>query len=363
VNSASTTVPLGAIAVTGNLTVTDATAGWAFYLGPTAMASPKTSSINFLAGQTKANNVTVALASDGTLSATYISTTGQTADLVFDVTGYFLSGHADSYTTAVPQVYVPESPVRAIDTRLSAAIVAPKPGTPTKLVANQPVCYSLSSYTATGATAVTGIATVTGSTAGWAIALGPTLASVTNPTTSTINFTAGQVVSNGVTVAVGATQNLCIDYIATAPNTADFVFDVTGSFVPYVAQTAGFYMPIAPVRMVDSRFAIGLPGALPANTPWSFQVTSATTGAPVPSNMTAITGNVTVTDMTAGWAVYLGPAPLVTPPSSSINFTAGMVTSIGQDVQLSASGILSATYISTTGNTTSLILDVTGYFN
>ena len=65
-------VPAGATAVTGNLTVTDQTSGWAVYLGPTDYdpAHPS-STINFLAGEVRANNVTVALGPGGTLSATY----------------------------------------------------------------------------------------------------------------------------------------------------------------------------------------------------------------------------------------------------------------------------------------------------
>ncbi len=37
----------------------------------------------------KGNGLTVALGSNGTLSATYMSTGGNKTDLVFDVTGYF----------------------------------------------------------------------------------------------------------------------------------------------------------------------------------------------------------------------------------------------------------------------------------
>jgi hypothetical protein len=39
-----------------------------------------------------------------------------------------------------------------------------------------------------------------------------------------------------------------------------------------------------------------------------------------------------------------------------------MVTSNSLDVGLSAGGTLSTTYISTTGNTTAVVFDVTGYF-
>jgi hypothetical protein len=67
-------------------------------VGPVPTASPTTSTINFLKGDIKANGLTVALGSGGTLSVTYMSTTGQTTDLVFDVTGYFVPSSLEPAT-------------------------------------------------------------------------------------------------------------------------------------------------------------------------------------------------------------------------------------------------------------------------
>jgi hypothetical protein len=82
-------VPDNATAVTGNVTVVDETSSWAVFVGPDPNPSPTNSTINFNAGDIRANGLTVALGSGGTLSATYITTPGNTTDLVFDVTGYF----------------------------------------------------------------------------------------------------------------------------------------------------------------------------------------------------------------------------------------------------------------------------------
>jgi hypothetical protein len=82
----------------------------------------------------------------------------------------------------------------------------------------------------------------------------------------------------------------------------------------------------------------------------------------VPANATAVTGNVTVTGETSGWAVFVGPAPTPSPTSSTINFVKGDVKANGLTVALSATGTLSATYMSSSGNTTDLVFDVTGYF-
>jgi hypothetical protein len=82
-------LPYDAMAVTGNLTVTNQTAAGFVYLGPDATTSPTSSTLNFPIGDTRANGVTVAVSTLGRLSATYGAPSGKTTHLVFDVTGYF----------------------------------------------------------------------------------------------------------------------------------------------------------------------------------------------------------------------------------------------------------------------------------
>jgi hypothetical protein len=54
------------------------------------MNNPTSSTLNFPVGDNRANGVTVALGAGGTLSATYVAATaGPTAQVIFDVTGYF----------------------------------------------------------------------------------------------------------------------------------------------------------------------------------------------------------------------------------------------------------------------------------
>ena len=81
-------VPSNAVAVTGNLTVTNQTVAGYVFLGPNPTANPTSSTLNFPVGDNRANGVTVALGAGGTLSATYVAASG-TTDLIFDVTGYF----------------------------------------------------------------------------------------------------------------------------------------------------------------------------------------------------------------------------------------------------------------------------------
>jgi hypothetical protein len=205
------------------------------------------------------------------------------------------------------------------------------------------------------ATAVTGNLTVTAATAGYAVFLGPN--PTASPTTSTINFAAGDNVANGVTVALGAGGTLSATYLSTPGNTTALVFDVTGYFVPDASGAT--YVPLIPARLLDTRFGTGLSGPFQSGVPRTFQVTGR---GGVPANATAVTGNLTVTAATAGYAVFLGPNPTASPTTSTINFVAGDNVANGVTVALGAGGTLSATYLSTPGNTTALVFDVTGYF-
>ena len=78
------------------------------------------------------------------------------------------------------------------------------------------------------------------------------------------------------------------------------------------------YTPLdTPARVLDTRIGLGLAGALAANVGQSFPVAGE---GGVPWCATAVTGNLTVVNPTAGWAVYLGPNQTNTPTTSAINF-------------------------------------------
>ncbi len=135
--------------------------------------------------------------------------------------------------------------------------------------------------------------------------------------------------------------------------------DVVGSQPPPVFSAPGTFVPLTPARLLDTRSGNGLSGRFSAGVPRSFQVAGR---GGVPANATAVTGNLTVTDQTSGWAVFLGPVANPYPTSSTINFTVGQVIANGVTVALGSDGTLSATYISTSGQTTNLVFDVTGFF-
>ena len=83
-------VPLGAVAVTGNVTVVKPSFGGFVTVSPVSSSTPGTSTVNFPTGVTTANGVTVALSASGKLSVVYeASRAGATTGFLFDVTGYY----------------------------------------------------------------------------------------------------------------------------------------------------------------------------------------------------------------------------------------------------------------------------------
>ncbi|MGZ5422431.1 MAG: hypothetical protein ACXWXF_11075, partial [Aeromicrobium sp.] len=80
-------IPNDAVAVTGNITVTQQTRAGYIILAPAAGSA--TSTVNFPVADNRANGVTVPLSGSGSLNAVYKAKPGATSHILFDVTGYF----------------------------------------------------------------------------------------------------------------------------------------------------------------------------------------------------------------------------------------------------------------------------------
>jgi hypothetical protein len=335
-------VPAGAVAVTGNATVVNSSAASSIYLGPVAIAKPKTYTMSFNKGQIANRGVTLALSPSGALSVTYMAASG-TTDLVLDISGYFSAGTGGD-------TYHPLTPARLLDTRTGNGLTG-------KLKANTPRTFKIWGRGGVPKTAkaVTGNVTVVNSTNAWAIYLGP--APVTKPGASTINFLTGQIAGNSLTVALSSSGTLSATYMSGSGNTTDLVFDVTGF---YTADSSGTrYVPLTPASLLDTRTGVGMSGKFSANSPRTFTVRG---HAGVPTTATGITGVVSVTGQTAPWALGVGPTPATKPTTSALNFLKGDVCSNGVTVALSSTGTLSLTYMAGAGNKTDVVLYVTGYF-
>ena len=121
------------------------------------------------------------------------------------------------------------------------------------------------------------------------------------------------------------------------------------------------YVPLTPTRILDSRdgYWIGLAGAFSSNVARTFGVAGR---GGVPTNATAVTGNLTVTGQTSLGYLYIGPNATNNPTTSTLNFPLDDDRANGVTVALGGGGTLSVTYVAVPGATALVIFDVTGYF-
>ena len=209
-------VPAGAVAVTGNLTVVGPSSGGYLYVGPAAASTPPSSTLNVLKGDTRAASVTVKLDGSGKLGVVWKGSVGAKADVLFDVTGYFVNSSAGA-------TFFPLDAARVLDTRVANGLAGPFPRNVVRTF----------QATARGtipvnAVALTGGATVVlPSTSGWLI-VGPSGTAL--GATSTINLPKGDIRANGLTVRVGPGGGLGAVFQGPSGASANVIFDATGYF-------------------------------------------------------------------------------------------------------------------------------------
>jgi len=132
-------------------------------------------------------------------------------------------------------------------------------------------------------------------------------------------------------------------------------------------QTGGTsYVPINPVRVLDTRagIGVGLSGAFSSSVPRSWKVGGFKVGNDIviPANAVAVTGNFTVVGQSAAGYASITTTPNANPATSTLNFPVGDVRANNVTVPLSSTGTLSAVYKGSPGKTTHFLFDVTGYF-
>ena len=200
----------GAGAVILNVTaVTPATAGYvAAY--PDGAPFPGTSNLNVAAGRTIAGLVAVSLGDGGRVRLR--NGTGGPLHLVADVVGYVRAGEA-----AVPGSLMTLDPTRALDTRTGSG-QAVGPGKEVRI--GVPGLVGL--LEASGAAAFLNVTVTRATTSGYLTAYpGGTL-----PNASTLNFSAGQTISNLALVQLGPTGEVVIRN--RSAGTVHIVADLSG---------------------------------------------------------------------------------------------------------------------------------------
>ena len=94
-----------------NVTVTGPSTGGFITVYPSGSSQPTASNLNFSAGQTIPNLVTVKLGAGGKIKLS--NNSAGTVQLIADVAGYYLAGAA-----TVPGAFVSVDPSRLLDTRV-----------------------------------------------------------------------------------------------------------------------------------------------------------------------------------------------------------------------------------------------------
>jgi hypothetical protein len=278
-------------AVTVNVTATEPAGSGYITVYPCDQPDPPptpktTSSLNFIAGETVPNLITVDVGS--TLEVCFYAS--ETTHLLADLAGYYELNGGDGFT--------PSRPVRLFDTRRTS-----------KLAATSTFEFDLSKYVPVGATSVVFNLTATEASGSGYITAYP--CGPTPPLASNLNVSTGQTVPNLVTMALSPARHVCF-YTQTSTN---LVADLAGWYSP--AGTSGFFA-IPPVRWIDTRSA--LPAPLPANSIYPVDFSAAFPDA------TAMVFNTTVTEPTSAGYLTAFPCAPTPPRVSNVNFIAGQTT-------------------------------------
>ena len=334
----------GAGAVALNVTATNPSAPGFLTVWPTGAARPTSSNVNFVAGQTIPNMVVVPLGTDGHLS---IFNYAGTTDVVVDVLGWFPTGTAFNGL----------NPARLMDSRAGYSTIdgvaqgggAVAPGSTTDLQVS-----GRGGVPGTGAGAVALNVTATNPSAPGFLTVWPTGAA--RPTSSNVNFVAGQTIPNMVVVPLGTDGHLSIFNYA---GTTDVVVDVLGWF-----PTGNGFSGLTPGRVLDTRPSYptvdGLfsgQGALTG--PGVLNLTVVGRGGVPASGAGSVALNVTVTGPTTPSFVTLYPHGTVRPTASNLNFVADQTIANMVIVPIGSNGQIS---IFNYGGQVDVVVDVLGWF-
>jgi hypothetical protein len=349
----------GVSAVVLNVTVTSPTAASYLAVYPTGTPRPDVSNLNFNAGWTGANNVTVPLGANGQVDIYNFA--GRT-QVIADVLGFYAAD--DSVTTqigitgpfGVGGQYQPVTPERLLDTRSSAF---------GKRLASQfevvvPVDYGPDINPHIRALAVN--VTATGPTKSGFLTAWNGQGGV--PTSSTLNFAPHATVPNMAIVPVAPCS--IVSSCAGLPSIAvyngssgstDVVVDIFGLFDDGSFGDGLTFHPITPHRIIDSRINRGVLGAIGPKA--TAKVTAPFTVAD--ANTVALAANLTAVAPTASTYLSVWPAGagISQPRVSTLNAAAGQVV---PNAALITIGPSAAFNIFNNAGNTNVLVDVAGVF-
>ncbi|MEV7781397.1 right-handed parallel beta-helix repeat-containing protein [Kitasatospora sp. NPDC088351] len=289
----------GLTAVTMNVTVTETQQAGFLTVYPHGDELPNASNLNWAAGSTIPNLVTVPV-KDGKVS--FRNSSGGTVQVIADLAGYH---------SAKGSLFHAQGPTRLLDTREAVGVpqkqAVPADGTVDLQVAG------VGGIPASGVTAVTLNVTVTEPQQAGFLTVYPH--GDTLPDTSNLNWVAGRTIANLVTVPV---KDGKVSFHNASGGTTHVVADLAGY---YSDEGKVSYRQAGPVRVLDTRehtyYEMGDRPAAPV-------LAGETVDIPfdIP-NVAAVTLNVTVTEPQQAGFLTVYPHGDTLPDTSNVNFEAG----------------------------------------
>jgi hypothetical protein len=336
-------------AVALNLTEVDASSGGNITAYADGTATPDVSNLNYGKSAAVANFAIIPVGSDGyiDLKNTAELSSG-TVQLIADVSGYF----ARSPFETAPESFTPIDPARVLDTRNGTGAAKGKVAAYGSIPVNIAGYYYNSGVAFDSGDVSVHLTVTDTSGSGYLTAYSNDSASM--PTASSLNFTAGQTVSNTLIVPVGGSGKIRIYNGSTG--SVDIVADITGFYTQDDGPSAGLtYVPITPERIYDSR----------SGSPLSYDdavEVSTTSDAQLSVDLDALALNLTATEPTASGVLTAQPS-IEGVTTSSVNYGKGQT--IANFTQLQAdSGAYSFALLNSEagGGTVEAIVDAFGYY-
>ena len=327
-------VPASASSVQLNVTVTGPTEGGYLTVYPAGVTRPNASSLNFVAGQTVANAVTVAVGTGGQVN--FFVNAG-CAHVVVDLVGYNTGGTTGTGGLAAV------SPVRQVDTRNAGQAPCIGTGQTREFVVTNGLFGGIHPLVGT----VTLNVTVTGPVSSGYLTVFPSGAS--RPTASNLNYVAGQTVANQVRVAVGPGDKVSFFASAGCPHV---VVDTVGYTVGGTPLVQGGFYGLTPARVVDTR-SVG--GCIPSGTSRDITVAGV---AGVPGGPESVWLNVTAVAPNGNGYLTVWPAGEARPNASTLNYGTGQVVPNLTPVGVPSNGKIS---VYSFGGCANVVVDVVGY--
>jgi hypothetical protein len=243
--------------------------------------------------------------------------------------------------------FVPVAPVRIYDTRFN--------GTgPLAAGAIRNVQVTGTSVPASAVAVMLNV-TVTNTTAASYLTAFPF--GITPPTASSLNWVTGQTVPNLVEVPLGAGGEVSF---FNAYGSTDLILDLQGYVSPAAASPgpAGFFNPLPPKRVLDTRSGVGA-AAAKVGAQGSIDVQLTGQGGVPAAGVSAVVLNVTVTNPSAPSYLTLFPTGGTVPLVSNLNFVAGQTVPNRVVVKVGTGGKLT---IFNAAGSVDVVADVGGWF-